>query len=479
MAEKNLNIDWKQNYKDKLITMEEAAKKVKPGDVFFMGQATTIPYPFLDELYAHMEDYHDVGFFYNVMNYPANMIFDHDTREHFQLRNIYNLPIDRMAIDEHTIEVVGCTYDTYSSAMWENGVNGYLHTFCPPDENGYCNVGCYGLTTGSTTLLDKEGHMKKKFAFIDATGIYPAPGKYEDTAVHVSEFDYIIECDSDMMALDAPPPTEHDKAIASYILPYIKQDDKVQIGYGGLGEYILSQLDSVPGTFEVFTEVLCDGMVPLVESGKISKLTASSPSGCTEETFKWLATTDKDVQLVPRTLAIEPLSIMRQENMVAINATFMMDLIGQACSEAQGLKPYTGMGGSFAYIYGSMRAPGGRSFLCLRSTYVDKAGETKSNIVPWLPEGSIVSMLKSYVMFVVSEHGLADVYLKTYIDRIKALIKIAHPDFRPWLKEKILTTPLIEEWDFKDFDMYDYKAPPVRQPHNMQPFGFKIVHEDD
>ena len=123
-----------------------------------------------------------------------------------------------------------------------------------------------------------------------------------------------------------------------------------------------------------------------------------------------------------------------------------------------------------AYIYGSQRCKGGRSFICLRSTYKDQNGERKSNVVAWLPEGSIVSMLKNYVMFLVSEWGVADVYLKTYQDRIKAIIKNAHPDFREELKAQILTTPLIEEFDFKDYDMFDGKVPEPRQPATAVPF---------
>lgn len=467
MAKRDLTIDWKQHYKDKLVTIEEARKAIKPGDVIFMGQATNIPYAFLDEMYANKEEYHDVTFWYNVMNYPANMIFDHDTKEHFRLLNIYNLPLDRMAIEERTIEVLGAGYDTYPWCMREYGVNTMAMQICPPDENGWCNVGCYGVTSHS--LANQNPNIVKKLGFIDATGVYPAPGPYEDNYIHISELDYIIENNTEMMALPIPQPTEIDEKVASFILPYINPGDKVQIGFGGLGEEILANLKNLPGSFEVFSEVLCDSMMPMVESGKITKLVASSPGACTEECFKWLATTEHDVRLYPRTTCIEALGAMEQENLVAINATFMVDLLGQACSEAQGLKPYTGMGGSFAYIYGAMRAKGGRSFLCLRSTYVDKSGVTQSNIVPWLPEGSIVSMLKNYVMFIVSEWGLADVYLKTYVDRIKALIKIAHPDFRPWLKEKILTTPLIEEWDFRDYDMNDYTPPAPRKVNNCVP----------
>ncbi|MEA4895810.1 MAG: acetyl-CoA hydrolase/transferase C-terminal domain-containing protein [Oscillospiraceae bacterium] len=467
MAKRDLNADWRAYYQTHLVSIEEAAKEIFPGDVIYLGQATMIPYEFLEYLYQHKEDYRDVTFWYNVMNMPNEMIFDHDSRAHFRLLNIFNLPLDRMALELHTIEPLGAGYDTYADCMWEYGVNASATQVCPPNADGWCNVGCYGVTTNSVTNPDPR--IVKKFGFIDATGVFPAPGPDNQNGIHITEFDYIIENNTEMMPLPVSEPTPLDVKTASYILPYIKDGDKVQIGYGGLGEEILRNLKDLPGSFEVFSEVLCDSMMPLVESGKITKIRASSPGACTVECFKWLATTEHDVRLYPRTICIEPLSTMMQENIVAINATFMVDLLGQACSEAQGLKPYTGMGGSFAYIYGSQRAKGGRSFLCLRSTYIDKNGETRSNVVPWLPEGSIVSMLKNYVMFVVSEWGVADIYLKSYPDRIKALIKIAHPDFRSCLREQILTTPLIEEWDFRDYDMFDNVIPEPRQPNTATP----------
>jgi 4-hydroxybutyrate CoA-transferase len=471
MAELNLNVDWKQWYKDHLCTVQEAAKKIVPGDVLALGQATVIPYALLDELYAHKEDYHDVGFWHNVMNYPADMLFDHDTKKYFHMMSIFNLPLDRMAIDAHIYDVLGTGYDLWESSMWENGVNGLAVGLCPPDEDGWCNVSAYAVCSAQSVYRDP--HIKKRLGFIDKTGIYPAPGAEGSlTKIHISELDVIVENDTEMMALPMPEPTDIDEKMAGFIAPYIKPCDKVEIGFGGLGSAILANLDNVEGTFEIFSEVFCDSMVPFVKSGKITKLRAASPSACAEDSFKWLATTDLDVALIDRTKTIEPLYIMQLENIVAINSTFMVDLLGQCCSEAQGLKPYTGMGGSFAYIYGAMRAPGGRSFICLRSTYTDKNGELQSNVVPWLPEGCIVSMLKNYVMFLVSEWGLADVFLKTLTERVRAIIKIADPQFRPMLKEKILTTPLMEEMDFEGYDMFDSTPPEVRQPNNVVVPGY-------
>ena len=99
--------------------------------------------------------------------------------------------------------------------------------------------------------------------------------------------------------------------------------------------------------------------------------------------------------------------------------------------------------------------------MCLRSTYHDEAGERHSNVVAWLPEGSIVTIPKNYQMYIVTEYGLADIYLKTMPDRIRAMIRIAHPDYREGLKEKILTTSLVTERDFEDYELFEQTAAPA------------------
>ena len=67
--------DWKDYYKEHLVSVEEAAKAVKPGDVIWMGQACEIPYTMLDELYKHKEDYHDVFLLWNVAVQPFDLLY--------------------------------------------------------------------------------------------------------------------------------------------------------------------------------------------------------------------------------------------------------------------------------------------------------------------------------------------------------------------------------------------------------------------
>ena len=441
--------DWREYYNEHLTTMQGAAKAVKPGDILWLGAGPVIPYTLLDEMYANMEDYHDVTLMYNVATTPFGMLFDTETKKHFRLISFFNLPLERMAGESGIMEYHSCGYDQLCNGFFEYCGNTVAIHVCPPDEDGYCNAGVYGVGTASIIVPDPR--VVKRIGIMDK-GQVPVAGERSVMSLHVSQFDYIVEQDTEIAEIPAPRPTAVDKKIASYILPYINKGDKIQIGFGGLGEEILANMRSLKD-MEIFSEVACDNMAQLCEEGVISKITATSPGACSKKFYDFLAT-DSRASFVTSGITVNLLEIMKQDNLVAINATFMVDLLGQACSEAQGLKPYSGVGGSFVYIYGAMLAKGGRSFLCLRSTYSDKEGSLHTNVVPWLPEGSIVTTPKNYQMYIVSEFGLADVYLKTMKDRIKALIKIAHTDFREELKEKICTTSLIGEDDFEGFDLF-------------------------
>lgn len=447
MAKENVSVDWKRYYKDHLVSLEEGAKAIQPGDGIWMGQATQLPYNLLDEMHAHMDayNYHDISLLWNNANLPFDLLFDPESKKHFRMSSIYCLPLERMSGEMGIMEYAAASYELTEHWVFRNGCNTVAVHLCPPDENGFCNFGAYGVSNGAR--ISKDPRVKKIIALIDHSQ-FPIPGDPETVSIHVSRFDYIIEDDQVFVPITPPAPTENDKKIASFILPYVHEGDQVEIGYGGLGEEMLTHLKSI-GKLSVYTEVACDNMAALAEEGVLTKIVAASPGACSQRFFDFILNSPK-AHFYPDDFIINAFNIAKQENIVAINATFMVDLLGQACSEAQGLKPYSGTGGSFAFVYGAINAPGGRSFMCLRSTYTDKHKNLHSNIVPWLPEGSIVTIPKNYQMYIVSEYGLADVYLKSCKDRIKALIKIAHPKFRRELKEKICTTPLISEEDFGD-----------------------------
>ena len=130
-----------------------------------------------------------------------------------------------------------------------------------------------------------------------------------------------------------------------------------------------------------------------------------------------------------------PHAIMRNEKVVSINNTTQIDLQGQAASESDGLRHISGTGGQLQFVRGAYASKGGKSFICLSSTY-DKRGERKSRIALNLTPGNIVTTPRTDVMFVVTEYGIVNLKGKSVAERARALISIAHPDFREHLERQ-------------------------------------------
>jgi acyl-CoA hydrolase len=108
-----------------------------------------------------------------------------------------------------------------------------------------------------------------------------------------------------------------------------------------------------------------------------------------------------------------------------------------------GFFQYSATGGQSDFARGAALSKGGKSFLCLPSTVETKEGKRKSTITSVLPPGAVVTTQRSDVMYIVTEYGIADLYLKSIPDRVKALIAVAHPDFRDELKKQAIEAGLI------------------------------------
>jgi acyl-CoA hydrolase len=142
-----------------------------------------------------------------------------------------------------------------------------------------------------------------------------------------------------------------------------------------------------------------------------------------------------DFQCYPVDLTNSPHLIMQNDRVVSINNTTQIDLQGQAASESDGLRHISGTGGQLQFVRGAYASKGGKSFICLSSTY-EKRGERKSRIALHLTGGNIVTTPRSDVMYVVTEYGMVNLKGKSVPERAKALISIAHPDFREDLERE-------------------------------------------
>jgi acyl-CoA hydrolase len=99
-----------------------------------------------------------------------------------------------------------------------------------------------------------------------------------------------------------------------------------------------------------------------------------------------------------------------------------------------GGRQISGVGGHEDFVAGAELHADAHSLICLRST-VDVDGVPVSRIVGTLPEGSVVSTPRHHTGVVITEFGVAELAGLTVRERAHALVDIAHPDFRPALRE--------------------------------------------
>ena len=133
----------------------------------------------------------------------------------------------------------------------------------------------------------------------------------------------------------------------------------------------------------------------------------------------------------------DPRNIARNDRVVSINNAMEVDLTGQVNAETIGRRQYSGTGGQLEWVIGSQWSKDGKSIIALRSAYRDRAGVLHSKIVPELSPGSVVTTPRTWVQYVVTEYGVADLKYKSTLERARALIAIAHPDFRAELAARL------------------------------------------
>lgn len=437
--------NWKKHYQEHLVSMEEAVGKIKSGDTVFMGSTLCVPDAFMDKLGDRVDELENITLLANMYLSPNKILLDPSYKKTFHTISMFANVLERMSAQQNIIDFHSAPYGDLISAVTDvYKANVVAVEVCPADENGFFNTGLLG--TNFTPNVMRHECVKTRIAVVNKFQP-PAHGSDEVTKYPVEMFDYIIENHHDIPSLPVTAPTEFDKVIASQIMPYINDGDTIQIGMGGLGNQIAYEL-LTKKNLSIFTEIGTDAMIDLVEQGVVKDIRMAGAFG-SKELYEWLGKHDDVVTLLDVNDVITPAAVASVDNIVAINATFMIDITGQACSEAQGVKQYSGVGGSFAFLSGAPKAKNGRSFLCLRSTFTDKQGVKHSNIVSALPEGSIVTTPRYIPQYIVTEYGVANIYLKSNKDRIRALIPVAHPDFREELRAQAVKLGLMGEDDFQ------------------------------
>ena len=319
---------------------------------------------------------------------------------------------------------------------------------CPVDADGYFNL-------SAASFWHRAVIERARMVIVEkSAGLPYVMG--EQTGVHISEVDYIIDGDDAPAAeLPNPPATDVDRAIARLIITEIDDGACLQIGIGGMPNAVCSLLrECQVRDLGIHTEMVTDGIIDLYLDGRITGARKQLNPGKMTCTFalgsRYLYDTidrNPDFHFCPVDYTNLPHIIMQNDHVVAINNTTQMDLQGQAASKSDGFRHISGTGGQLQFVRGAYASKGGKSFICLASTF-DKHGQRRSRIVPSLTRGNIVTTPRSDMMYVVTEYGLVNLKGKSVPERAQALISIAHPDFREELEREAYENRLIPKGFF-------------------------------
>jgi acyl-CoA hydrolase len=263
------------------------------------------------------------------------------------------------------------------------------------------------------------------------------PRVHGNTWIHVSEVSCIVEADAELPELLPEPPTEVEEAIARHILPLIPGDATLQLGIGGIPNAVVGLLRD-RDDLGVHSEMISDGVMAGVTRGVITGRAKTQHPRKVVTTFilgsramyEWVHD-NPQVEALPCDETNDVFTAARNERLVAINSAISVDLTGQVNSDSIGTRIYSGVGGQVDFIRAAWHSKGGVPIIALPST---AGGGKHSRIVPCLASGAGVVTSRADVHWVVTEYGAARLHGRTLRERARALVAIAHPQFREELR---------------------------------------------
>jgi 4-hydroxybutyrate CoA-transferase len=416
---------WQIEHKKKLRTAEEALRCVTSGTRVYIQPGCAEPETLVEALMnrgPHVEDVEIV----HMMTMGTAPYVAREMAGHFRHNAMFIGGNVRDAINDGRADYTPI-YLSEIEGLFESGampIDVALVQVSPPDAHGFCS---YGIGVDTTLTAAKCAR------FVVAQVNDQMPRTFGDSFVHIDDLDVVVDGSRRLPEMKKPEITGTHTAIAHNVASLIEDGSVLQTGIGGIPDAVLCMLKD-RRDLGVHSEMISDGVIPLIEAGVITgerknfkprKVIVGFVLG-SRKVFDFVDN-NPVFEFHPTAYVNDPGLIARNDQMVAINSALEVDLTGQVCSDSIGNQFYSGIGGQVDFLRGASRSKGGKPIIAISSTA--KCG-TISRIVPTLSTGAGVVTSRGLVRYVVTEFGVAYLHGKSIRERAKALIEIAHPNFR-------------------------------------------------
>ena len=427
-------MSYTEEYKQKLVTADEAVKVVQSGDWVDYGWCNGTPVALDEALAKRTDELKDVKLRGGILLKPLKIFEREDAGEHFTWNSWHMSGLERKMIAKGYAFYSPIRYSELPRYYRDGNCSDVVMIVCAPmDAHGYFNFG------PNASHLYAACEMAKTVIVEVNENMPRCLGGFENN-IHISQVDMIVEGSNPPIGElgGGAAASDVDKAVAKLIVDEIPNGACLQLGIGGMPNAVGSLIaESDLKDLGVHTEMYVDAFVDIAKAGKINgskknidKFRQAYAFGCgTKKMYDYM---DENPELMsaPVSYTNDIRSISALDNFISINNCVDIDLFGQISSGTSGIKHISGAGGQLDFVLGAYLSNGGKSFMCCSSTSTDKNGQMHSRIRPTLANGSVVTDTRANTHYVVTEYGLVNVKGMSTWQKAEALISIAHPDFR-------------------------------------------------
>jgi len=415
-------------YKKKLVSAEDAVRKVKNGSTIVHGLAAAEPPAILkalaDRVRAGEIDNLKVHSLLPVETVSKTLLAP-DISDCIEAYSWFVSKATRAAVKVGLSYFVPNHFHQVPRLMKDNlDIDVTVTSVSPMDESGFFSFGTANDYTSTVArccrrlIVEVNENMPRVFG---------------DSLLHISEVDAIVENTSPLIEFKWPKSTAADEKIGKYVCEMVPDGATIQLGFGGLPNTIAEGLVNHKD-LGIHTEVLGPAMVLLLKKGAVTgqrknlhpRKNVFTVAEGTHELYEFM-NNNPSMESYPVSYTNDPDVIAHNDNMISINSIIQVDLLGQCNAEYLEGAQFSGTGGQLDYVRGAYNSKNGKSILAFKATA--KNGQV-SRVVARLDTGVAVTTPRMDVHYLVTENGVVDLKGKSTRDRALAIISIAHPRFR-------------------------------------------------